>query len=197
MKYYFFIFFMAVISGLQAQQATTASLPYSEIPGYPEKYTAETVAARMIDGLGFRYYWATEGLTPKDLAFKPNEEARTTAETLDHIYNLCRVIANATDQKPNEDTGQETMSFKEKRAQTLFLIKRAADKLRTAGPGTLEASKVIFKREGNSSEYPFWNIINGPAADALWHVGQVVSFRRSSGNPLNPKVSVFNGKLRN
>lgn len=39
-------------------------------------------------------------------------------------------------------------------------------------------------------------MLNGPIADALWHVGQVVSFRRSSGNPFNSKVSVFSGKVR-
>jgi hypothetical protein len=39
-------------------------------------------------------------------------------------------------------------------------------------------------------------MINGPIADALWHAGQVVTLRRVSGNPINPKVSVFNGRLR-
>ena len=41
-----------------------------------------------------------------------------------------------------------------------------------------------------------WNQINGPIADALWHCGQVVSFRRASGNPYNSKASLFTGKLR-
>lgn len=184
-------------SGLWAQKTETEALPYSEIPEYPNAYTAETVAARTIDALGFRYYWATEGLTGKDLAFRPSKEARTSEETIDHLYNLCRVIANTVDKKPNGTAAENTMSFKEKRRQTLFFLKRAADKLRTAKTGTLEHSKIVFKRGENSTEFPFWNLINGPMADALWHVGQVVSFRRSSGNPLNPKVSVFNGKLRN
>jgi len=35
-------------------------LPYKEIPGYPSKYTEGTVISRMIDGLGYRYYWATK-----------------------------------------------------------------------------------------------------------------------------------------
>ena len=45
----------------------TSKLPYYEIPDYPETYTAGSVAARMLDGLGFRYYWATEGLNEDDL----------------------------------------------------------------------------------------------------------------------------------
>ena len=59
-------------------------LPYYQIPDYPEAYNAATVAARMIDGLGFRYYWATESLREEDLSFQPNEDARTVLETLDH-----------------------------------------------------------------------------------------------------------------
>jgi hypothetical protein len=35
-------------------------LPYREIPMMKESYTAQNTVARMIDGLGFRYYWATE-----------------------------------------------------------------------------------------------------------------------------------------
>jgi len=56
--------------------------------------------------------------------------------------------------------------------------------------------KIVFKSEKGSTEYPFWNNINGPIADAIWHTGQVVLLRRASGNPFNSKVSVFNGKVR-
>ena len=52
--------------------------------------------------------------------------------------------------------------------------------------------KIIF----GDKAYPFWNAINGPIADALWHCGQIVSFRRSSGNPFPKGVSVFTGKVR-
>jgi len=60
----------------------------------------------------------------------------------------------------------------------------------------LSELKVIFKRGENESEFPFWNVINGQISDAIYHTGQVVSFRRSSGNPMNPKVNVFSGKTR-
>ncbi len=86
---------------INAQGKMEEKLPYYEIPEYPETYTAGTVAARMVDGLGFRYYWATEGLRDEDLAYKPSEEARTTAETIDHIYGLSKVIVNSTLKKPN------------------------------------------------------------------------------------------------
>ena len=81
-------------------QAMTA-LPYREIPDYPETYNACTVAARMVDGLGFRYYWATEGLRPEDLRYKPSHDARSADETLDHIYGLCEVVLNSVKKQPN------------------------------------------------------------------------------------------------
>ena len=78
------------------------SLPYHQIPDYPKKYTAETVAARMVDGLGFRYYWATEELRTEDLNFRPSDMARSSLETMEHILGLTYVIVNATRQEPND-----------------------------------------------------------------------------------------------
>ncbi|MCB0530962.1 MAG: hypothetical protein H6574_14905 [Lewinellaceae bacterium] len=174
------------------------TLPYYQIPDYPESYTAESVAARLIDGLGFRYYWATDGLRPEDLAFKPNDEARTSSETIEHILGLSEVVVNAVRQLPNKRGAEDAtpLSFEEMRRQTLENLKAASDILKT-GKTQLEDCKLVFENGDRRSEYPFWNNLNGPIADALWHTGQVVSFRRSSGNPFNSKVSVFQGKIRN
>lgn len=174
-------------------------LPYAIIPDYPESYSAGTIAARVVDGLGFRYYWGTEGLRSEDLEFKPNEDARTTEETINHIYQLTNTLKNATLGKANGgDVSSENMSFEEKRATTLLNIKAASDILRTSSDEEVASYKLIFKRkDGSTTEYPFWNMLNGPLADAIWHVGQVVSFRRSSGNPFNSNMSLFNGRSRN
>ncbi len=189
-------------AGLAAQDAagplhnSTPSLPYYQIPDYPAAYTPEAVAARMVDGLGFRYYWATEGLRAEDLAFRPNESARTTEETLQHIHGLSTLILNACLQRANESQGESApLSFEQLRRTTLENLKMAADKLRTSPAGALADYNIVFQRGEATREFPFWNLINGPIADAIWHTGQVVSFRRSSGNPINPKVSVFSGKL--
>ena len=178
-----------------AQNLTVNTLPYAEIPEAPEAYTAGTVVARLLDGLGFRYYWATEGLRDEDLKFKPSEEGRTTFETIDHIYGLSKVIVNAALKRENTRSDEAEMTFYEKRKQTLFNIKTAADIMRAAED--LTEYKLIFNRGESSSEFPFWNNINGPIADALWHCGQVVSHRRTSGNPFNSNVSVFTGTVRN
>ena len=200
-KSFFFLLTLSLLS-LQAALAQSGTdnhmLPYYEIPDYPQTYTAESVAARMIDGVGFRYYWATEGLRPEDLAFRPNDEARTSEETIDHILGLSNVIVNSVRKIPNQASGEETspLSFEEKRKMTLENLKAASDILKGGG-GTLEEYNIVFQRGDTKSELPFWNQINGPISDALWHIGQVVSFRRSSGNPFSPRVSVLTGKVRN
>jgi len=169
-------------------------LPYHEIPEASTKYTAGTVVARMVDGLGFRYYWASDGLRPEDLRFKPSVDARTTEETIDHILGLSTVILNSALHKVNEGNDFSELSFTEKRKLTLENLKTAAEIFRKAED--LNQFTVVFKGSKGTSEYPLWNQINGPVADAIWHCGQVVSFRRSSGNPFNSKASMFMGKLR-
>ena len=178
----------------------THQLPYQQIPDAPAEYTNVNVVARMIDGLGYRYYWATEGLRAEDLAFKPSDDARTAAQTLEHLHSLSETILNATNATPNirprparPDT---TYSFEDERRWTLENLKQASENLRNSSPDAMEDMKIIFKRGEKQSEFPFWNMLNGPIADAIYHTGQIVSFRRSSGNPLNPNVNVFIGKNR-
>jgi hypothetical protein len=160
-------------------------LPYYQIPDYAETYTPGTVASRMVDGLGFRYYWATEGLKPEDLKYKPSESGRTSKETIAHIFGLSNFILKSIS-SDFEALEAEVMTFQEQRKQTLLNFQKASELLR----GTNDLSKF------DNEKFPFWNLINGPISDALWHCGQVVMLRRASGNPFNSKVSVFSGKLR-
>ena len=160
-------------------------LPYYEIPEHADSYTAGSAASRMLDGLGFRYYWATEGLRVEDLEYKPSESGRTSAETIDHLLGLSNFILNSISTEKSSDS-TEVLTFIEKRKQTLLNIKKASEILRT----------IDDISQFDNDRFPFWNIINGPISDALWHCGQVVMLRRASGNPFNSKVNVFSGKLR-
>ena len=91
MKPFFFICFIFFSTAIFAQPKPY----YYQIPDTPVVYTAATVAARMVDGLGFRYFWATEGLTETDLNYKPGDSTRTSFETLEHINGLVTVLLNA------------------------------------------------------------------------------------------------------
>jgi hypothetical protein len=114
-------------------------------------------------------------------------------ETLQHIDGLTRILLNTVSRQSTKfPDASNKLSFDQLREQTLQQIKTASELLKQPGV-KLEDMDMIFERSGNKQEYPFWNLINGPIADALWHVGQVVSFRRSSGNPMPAGVSVLTG----
>jgi len=189
------IFILFISLNIMAQENMNDSIPYSVIPEAPENYTAGSVVSRMIDGLGFRYYWATEGLTEKDLEYAPGNDGRSIDQTLDHLFGLSRTIVNSAKKQATDfSVKSPEMNAAERRKATLENFKIASELLLKSED--LSEHTIIFKRPDNTSEFPFWNHINGPIEDAVWHAGQIVLLRRSSGNPINPKVSVFQGKLR-
>lgn len=174
------------------------NLPYQEIPEYPEAYTGTSVVSRMIDGLGFRYYWATDGLGEEDLKYRFSESSRTVLETLYHVYGLAEVVYSSVHEQPSVRPLPElSMSFSEMRRETLKMLSESSALLRSMDDSKLEELSITFQRGDKSSKFPFWHQLNGPLADALWHVGQVVSARRASGNPIDLKVNVFMGNRRN
>ncbi|WP_456439728.1 hypothetical protein [Psychroserpens sp.] len=189
MKHITLIITLLFSTVIQAQ-TEEQPIPYYEIPEYSEAFTAGTVAARMVDGLGFRFYWASEGLSDKDLEYQPNKEVRSTSETIDHILDLSYIIVNSTLKKANGKVDNSEMTYSKKRELALMNLKTAADILRASDD--VSQFKIIF----GEREIPFWNQINGPIADAIWHCGQIASFRRTSGNAINPKISHFNGTVK-
>lgn len=194
MKSLLSVLIMLIGLNLQSQSTMNETLPYSEIPEAPKDYSAGTVITRMLDGLGFRYYWATEGLTDTELDHAPANEGRTIRQTLEHIHDLTEVVLNSAKKQATDRTVKtQKRTFNELRKLTLENLGIASDLF--ARTEDLGAHPVVFKRADGESEFPFWNTINGPIEDAIWHAGQVVVLRRAAGNPMNPKVNVFLGKL--
>lgn len=175
--------------GLGAFAQSHDTLPYREMPDYPDSYNAAKMASRMVDGLGFRFYWATEGLRNTDLAFRPTEEARSVNETIDHILSMTFMLVNSVNQV--NDKPEEGLSFDEKRAMVLHHLKTTSELLQKSNAEDLKSYTIKLN---NGETLPFWNFVNGPIADCIWHCGQIASFRRLSGNPFNPKVSLLRGK---
>ena len=186
----------SISPAISQDQMSKEKFPYYEIPTAPKNYTACSVTARMIDGLGFRYFWATESLTAEDLEYKTSESGRSSFETMKHIYGLSNVIVNVVNKRVNKTTPDKDWTFEEMRLATLNNFMNASTVLKNSKDKELKEMEVIFQRIESESRYPFWNAINGPIEDAIWHVGQVVMMRRASGNPINGKASVFSGKLR-
>ena len=185
-------------SSQPSKKMNTMNAPYQSIGEFPDSYTPAAIVQRTIDGLGYRYHWASEGLTATDLAYDPGNAGKSAAEVIDHIYGLSSSILNVVLGKPNIRPYEEVkMTFEQTRHATLENLKAASDHLR-ANPN-LDFSKqdVIFQRGEKSSNFPFWHLLNGQLMDAVYHTGQIVSYRRSSGNPSNPKVNVFSGRNPN
>ena len=182
MKFKILISFLIINLGAMAQEQ---ELPYYELEEPTENYTAGSVAARMIDALGFRYYWASEGLRDVDLDYKASESGRTSAETIEHILGLSHFILSSISEE-SKKTVDKKMLFEDQRKQTLFNLKKASNILRS--------SKDLS--EFDTARHPFWNMINGPISDAIWHCGQLVTLRRASGNSFNSNINLFSGKIR-
>ncbi len=189
---------LILLSLLTMKEVSQAqSLPFKEIPASPDNYTPGKVFGRMVDGLGFRYYWATEGLNDKDLQYKPSAQGRTMLETLTHIHRLSLTIAYAAQNKVNKLPAEEPPSeYTELRKQTLQNLLQASELFKKIGEAEVKKYQVVFESSGGRYEFPLWNLINGQISDALWHTGQVVLMRRATGNPINSKVDVFTGKLK-
>jgi hypothetical protein len=175
--------------------AQDKTLPYYEIPAYPEIFTAGGVASRLVDGLGFRFYWATEGLRKEDLQYKTGNDTRTSLEIIQHIYEMSVMIMNSTTQTVNTPDQSASLSFPEMRKKTLSNLKTASDNLRKTSDEDMKSLTIRFMRDEKMMEYPFWNQLNGPISDCLWHVGQIVLLRRASGNPFSEKLSLFAGTV--
>ena len=171
--------------------------PFYKIPDSPATISCVNIITRMLQGLGFRYHWATKGLRNKDLDYRPTDSAKNCLETLKHIYILVEIINAATQNKisvrpaPIENIPNE---FEILREITLNRIKESCVLFESMTLDELELLKIKFNRGGVFSEFPVWNLINGPISDAIYHVGQIVSFRRTSGNPIEKGVNVFLGE---
>ena len=185
----FTVYLMFILSVNCFSQEKKRDLPYYEVPDYPKEFTAGTLAARMVDALGFRFYWASDSLTEKDLVYKANTDGRSSMETMAHIYDLSKIIVNSTLKQANS-RDKEELSYDDLRHKTLNNLKTASNILKESAD--ISQYKIIFGEQ----EIPFWNQVNGPIADAIWHCGQLVVYRRTTGNPMNPKVNHFTGKVR-
>jgi hypothetical protein len=163
-----------------------SELPYYRIPEPPLEINAATLLIRLVDGLGFRYRWATEGLRKQDYIYQPSIDSMTVKELLKHILRL----VNRSYECLGGDTEiiLDSYELDEVRSITLKKLTMMRELIESIEDKKL-ASCTISSR---GVEYPFWNLINGPLSDALTHVGQMNSWRRLNGNPV-PKVNVFTG----
>ena len=170
---------------------------FKDISKYPTEINNGNIISRMINGLGYRYYWATEKLKENDLIYRPSTNAYSTKETLVHIFTLSKTVYNTTLSKINERPDIDIpVDYESIRNETLQFLEKASKNFSNLNSEELYQMKIKFNRGGTIKSFPIWNLLNGPIADAIYHTGQIVSFRRTTGNPIDSSVNVFMGSYR-
>ena len=161
-------------------------LPFKDISQTPNELTVTNTLLRMVEGLAFRYRWATENLSEENIKFRPHSTSMSIEEVNSHIFDLVdstyRVFGGEKQNKKSLN------SFQKIREANLFLLKKLVTLLRE-----MNDSELVEMEKNTSRKLPFWYWINGPLADALTHVGQITSWRRIAGNPQLKGVNVFIG----
>ena len=161
-------------------------LPFEDISKTHVELTATNTLLRMVEGLAFRYRWATENLSEENIKFKPHPTSMNIEEVNAHIFDLVNSTFTVFGgEKQNKDS---LNSFQQIRKKSLFILQDLSERLK-------EMSDEDFSEieKNTSRKLPFWYWINGPLADALTHVGQITSWRRIAGNPQLKGVNVFIG----
>ena len=157
---------------------------FKYFPEKSEELTVSNAIAYLIDGIGFRYYWALEGLEEKDCDYRLSEDSSSISEIICHIHGLINwvyknIYGQALEQpKSILDTGMETLVVLEKMRKHFIKI------------SDIQLNKYRL------DDQPFWDYINRPLSDALNHVGQVRILRRGAGNPVGKKEN-FGAKRKN
>ena len=161
-------------------------LPFEDISITPNDLTATNTLLRMVEGLAFRYRWATENLSEENIKFKPHPTSMSVEEVNAHIFDLVdstnRVFGG---EKQNKDS---LNSFHKLRIKSLNILADLSERLKEMSDEDLSEIE-----KNTSRKLPFWYWINGPLADALTHVGQITSWRRIAGNPQLKGINVFIG----
>ena len=165
-------------------------LPFKDISEIPIKLTCTNALLRMVEGLAFRYRWATENLSEENIKFRPHPTSMSIEEVNSHIFDLIestfRVLGGKKQNKPYLN------SFQKIRKSSLLVLKDLTNKLKKMSDEDLKNLE-----EETSRKLPFWYWINGPLSDALTHVGQINSWRRIAGNPQLKEVNLFIGTSDN
>lgn len=163
-------------------------LPYTRIPDPPAEMNASNLLVRLLDGIGFRYRWATEELREEDMEFQPCDSSMKINELLVHINGLLNVTEAYITGK--EMVKVSPLGLDERRKETLATVVRTREALTELDDEYL--GKRMYKPPWREGEYPIWTLINGPLSDTLTHIGQISSWRRIHDNPI-VGANVFDG----
>ena len=148
-----------------------SEVTFESVSEYPGNVTGTSIVIRMLDGLGYRFRYATQELSREDYRFTPGKGCKTIGETMRHIWWLMDIICRAIFGENDTPAGD----VESRRRHTLEMILKL--RMHFNSISDTEFSQIKL------GVYPFWHIINGPISDALTHTGQINTLRRLAGNP--------------
>ena len=162
---------------------------FRSLPPGPAAVNGSAVLVRLVEGIGFRFRWATEGLREQDLAFRPTPDSMSIAELGGHVLELVAWVAKAAGAIPEAPRAPEPPAFPEVRQKVLETLASLRARLALMRDEDIAGIRIPSR----SGPVPWPHLVNGPLADALTHIGQINVLRRSCGNP-TPKADVFRGR---
>ena len=162
--------------------------PFEILPNPPSEVSSAQTLVRLVDAIGFRYQLATKSLTKNEYDFRPVGGSMNMVELLSHIYD---VLFWAYKSLGGQNSKMAANSGDEYREVTLNLSLDLKNHINTLDDQQLVQLKIYLKRV--DKYFPFWYLINGPLSDVLTHIGQINSWRRIAGNPVE-HVSPFTGE---
>ena len=162
------------------------SATYSHMPTPPNEIRAGSILACLTHSLAYRYRWASEALTDDLLEFRPCADAMDLRALLEHMRDLAWWLRlTLVGDKPQKLEGGAAVL----REQTLEWLGETAARFELLSEADL--AELSIHSHGREPK-PVWNVIHGPLADFLTHVGQLASWRRMAGCPA-PGAQVFLG----
>lgn len=162
------LFFSFFISALLFGQDNKVQLPYSEIPKYPRKSTTGIVMAKLIDELGYKYYWVTDSLLNDELKYTFNS-SNLPRVLLKSVHQISESIVNCTSEAEIKQGKKiEEFSFADYRINTLLNLKGASN-------------NII--ENGEASLFLNWDLFIKSIASSDAYCDQIIQFRENNGNP--------------
>ena len=162
---------------------------FQSLPATPSSSSSGAILSRFIVAIGFRYQIATKGLTQNEIEFRPVEGSMNMLELLNHIYKVLTWAYKAFDKNAKLEIPSNT--FDDYQERTLQVCQSFRKRLEEMSDEEIEQTEVYLKRIDTT--FSFWYLINGPISDVLTHIGQINSWRRIAGNPVD-RISPFTGK---
>lgn len=160
----------------------------SLLPDVPKEFNGAGVLTRLIDTILVRYTIASSDLRVEDKHFQVTPESMSMLVLQKHILQLILWSAHAIGVELPKLAIPE--SFDERKAEIEKMCRLLRSHVAEMDDEALSKVTIYLKRA--DTHYPIWYLINGPLSDAIHHIGQMISWRRISGNPA-PQISPFTG----